>query len=84
MNSLEIDAMKLGFNRRNFIEEILNEDFNGSIRECAKTLGVATGYLNDLLRITNKDAGRDTLTKIWRYAIKTGKNPNKYIFVLEK
>lgn len=84
MNSLEFEAMKLGFNRRNFIEEILNEDFSGNIRECAKALSIATGYMNDLLRITSKDAGRDTLTKIWRYAIKTGKEPNRYIFVIEK
>lgn len=84
MNNFEIDAIRLGFNRRAFIEEILNEDFSGNIRECSKSLGIATGYLNGLLYMASKDAGRETLTKIWRYAKKTRRNPDKYIFVQEK
>lgn len=70
----------LGFNRRNFVEDILNLDFAGDIRSCAIALGMNPNYLHDLVYIPSKDAGTKTLTKIYQYARRTGKDPNKYIF----
>lgn len=75
------DELKImGFNRKRFVEEILNMDFNGNIRTCAITLGINPSYLHDLVYIPTKDAGPKTLTKIYHYCKHTGKDPESFIF----
>ena len=79
--SMEADkATVLGFNRKNFVQDILNQDFEGNIRECAVSLGMNPSYLHDLVFITTKDAGSKTLTKIYHYCKRVGKDPDLYIF----
>ena len=69
------DEKILGFNRKNFVEDILNAEFAGNIRTCAIQIGMNPSYLHDLIFITTKDAGIKTLTKIYHYAKQTGKDP---------
>ena len=83
LDFLKIDSLKLGLNRRAFVEDILNVDFEGNINDCAKKMGFSTKYLNELIRMPEKEAGCKTLTRIWRYAKKTGRDPEKYILKTE-
>ena len=78
----EIEGKKvMGLNRKKFIEDILNLDFKGNIRICAITLNMNPSYLHDLIFIPTKNAGIKTLTKIWHYCRRTGRNPEEYIFI---
>ena len=40
---------RLGFNRRAFVEDILNIDFNGDLKLCAKEIGITYSYLKELI-----------------------------------
>ncbi|MEN6383629.1 MAG: hypothetical protein ABFD79_00335 [Phycisphaerales bacterium] len=74
------ETQVMGLNRKRFVEEILNLDFNGSIRSCAISIGMNPSYLHDLIFIPTKDAGIKTLTKIYHYCKRTGKDPERFIF----
>jgi hypothetical protein len=81
----EIDETKImGLNRKKFVEEILNLEFNGNIRNCAITLNMNPSYLHDLVFIPTKEAGIKTLTKIYHYCKRTGKDPERYIFKMPR
>jgi len=81
----EIDETKImGLNRKKFVEDILNREFNGNIRTCAIMLGMNPSYLHDLVFIPTKEAGIKTLTKIYHYCKKAGKDPEQYIFKIPR
>lgn len=81
---MEYCFTKLGFNKQAFVEEILNNDFQGDISSCAHTLGITPSYLKKLLFSSISGAGMDVLTKIHLYAQIAKKNdPYKYIFIRE-
>lgn len=74
-----IDWAYIEFDRQLFVEEILNNEFDGNISECAKALKVSTTYLHDLIFVTTKKAGKANLTRIFRYCVKMGLDPLRYI-----
>lgn len=81
---MEYYIARLGFNRRAFVEDILNIDFNGDLKLCAKEIGITYSYLKELIYDSTKSAGKEALTKIHLYAqIARKPNPNKYIFIQE-
>lgn len=67
------------FERKLFVEEILNIEFSGNIKECAGAMKMSSTYLHELIYNTSKKAGKINLTRIFRYCIKTGKDPLRYI-----
>lgn len=74
-----IDWTFVEFERRLFVEEILNIEFEGNIAKCAKAMEMSPVYLHELIYNTSKNAGKINLTRILRYCIKTGKDPLRYI-----
>jgi hypothetical protein len=74
-----VDWTYVEFDRRLFVEEILNVEFDGNIGDCAKAMDMSTMYLHELIYNTSKKAGKINLTRIFRYCIKTGKDPLRYI-----
>jgi hypothetical protein len=77
----DIDHIFLGFNRRAFIQDIFEKEFNTNVRKCAMAMDMAPNYLRDLIYTPTRGAGNKTLSHIFRYCKKTGKNPELYIFI---
>ena len=75
----DIHNLTLAFDRKLFVEEILNLEFNGDIPSCAVAMEMPPKYLHELIFNANKKAGTITLSRILRYCKKTGKNPERYI-----
>lgn len=73
--------MNYGFNRRNFVEEILNERYGGDECACAKALDINVRYFRELIYHTDKDIGMKTTNKIFSYCQKNGLNHEKFILV---
>ena len=78
-----VDRLCIEFDRGMFVEEILNLEFDGSIKECAKAIGMAPAYLHDLIYHTSRKAGKINLTRILRYCVRTGKDPMRYIVKIQ-
>ena len=76
-----VDRTFIGFNRKHFIDEILNERFMGRFEPCAKAIGMNTNYLHDVVMNEGRDMGIHSLTKIYRYCVKNGLKAERYIFV---
>lgn len=79
---MDIDSLenfKMGLNRKNFVEQILNVDFKGNLTTCSIELKITRGYLYNLL-FNNQNAGRSAIEKIYKYCRKTNRDPEKYIF----
>jgi hypothetical protein len=74
-----IDKTFIEFDRRLFVEEILNVEFDGNISRCAKAVGMEPSYLHELIFNTSRKAGKVNLTRIFRYCMKTDKDPLRYI-----
>lgn len=77
----DIEHVYIGFNRMNFIREIFEPEFNCNVRNCAEAMGLKPNYLRDIIMSPTRDAGTKTLSCIYRYCIKTGKEPERFIFV---
>ena len=74
-----IDHLFLEFDRRLFVEEILNVEFCGDIAACANAMGMSSSYLHGLVYNTSTRAGKVNLTRILRYCVKSGKDPLRYL-----
>jgi hypothetical protein len=74
----------VGLNRKVFIKNIFEKEFNSNVRQCALALEMAPNYLRDLLYTPTCGAGTATLTNICRYCMKTGKDPVQYILTEPK
>jgi len=79
--NVDYNKVAIGFNRFNFIHQIFEPDFNANIRKCAEALGIRPNYLRDIIMNPDRDAGTKTLTLIYRYCCKTGRDPSPFIFV---
>lgn len=80
-NDDELDHIFIGLNRENFIKDIFEKEFNASIRLCASALDMAPNYLRDIIYTPTRGAGNKTLSHIYRYCKRTGKDPERYIFI---
>ena len=74
-----IDNAYVEFDRKLFIEEIVNLEFCGNIPECARRMKMNPSFLHDLIFKTSNKAGKINLTRIMRYCLETGKDPLRYI-----
>jgi len=81
MDKKDIDHICIGFNRKAFVRDIFEKEFNANVRKCAMALDMAPNYLRDLIFTPTRGAGSKTLSHIFRYCKKTGKNPELYIFI---
>lgn len=79
----ELDRFYIGLNRVNFIDEILNPIFGGNFRQCAEAMELRPNYLRDIIMSPTRDAGTKTLSAIYRYCVRKGLNPERFIFVLK-
>lgn len=70
----------LGLNRKRFVEEILNVDFDGDERRCAVELGLTPAYFKAMIVDLKKKGGLKLLSNLYWYCKRTGRNPEKYIF----
>lgn len=68
--------MQLGFNRVNFIKDIINNKFNGNITKCAIELSLSNSYLHAVIYDTKK-----LLNAIINYCTKNKIDYHKYIFI---
>lgn len=73
----------LGFNRENFVADILEPIFHRSIRSCAEAIGIRPNYLRDLLSNPEREAGTKTLSAIYRYCIRENRDPYPYLFIVK-
>lgn len=67
-------------NKKRFIEEILNVDFRGDVKNCAVALGLDPNYFNQMLMIPTKKGGSQLLSGVYAYCQKTKRNPELFIF----
>lgn len=70
----------LGFNKREFVTNILNEDFNGNLKMCARDIGISERCLRDLIFEPSRNASCETLSLIYHYCEKVNRNPLSFIF----
>ena len=80
MDLVELKKCKMEFNRKNFIEDIVNIDFEGDLKKCAETMGFSVAGLRKLI-YADSSGGKESLDKIYKYCKKTNRDPEKYIFV---
>lgn len=76
----ELLKWEMGFNRKNFVEDIVNIDFEGDLALCALTLGFSEKAIKKII-FTSTNGSKDTLDKIYKYCRKTNRDPEKYIFM---
>lgn len=81
MENKDLDHVALGFNRKAFIRDIFEKDFNANVRACAMALDMTPSYLRDLIYTPTRGAGNKTLSNIYRYCKKTDRDPEIYIFI---
>ena len=67
-------------NKENFINEILNVDFKGNVKECAIALDMNVNYFNCVLMTPTQRGGIQLLSKIKGYCKKTGRDPDRYLY----
>lgn len=75
-----IVATGFKLNRRHFIEEILNVDFQGDEKRCAIAMGVDPSYFHQMLYIPTKNGGNKLLGGIFMYCEETRKDAKRYLF----
>lgn len=75
------DKISIGFNRENFIKDILEPVFNANFTDCAKAMQMKPNYLRDIVMNPTRGAGTKFLTCIYRYCMKNNLDPKKYILV---
>lgn len=75
--------MQLGFNRVNFIKDIINNKFNGNITKCATELSLSNSYLHSVIYDTKNKGGMKLLNAIIHYCMKNKIDYRKYIFIKE-
>lgn len=75
--------MQLGFNRVNFIKDIINNKFNGNITKCAIELSLSNSYLHAVIYDTKNKGGMKLLNAIIHYCMKNKIDYRKYIFIKE-
>lgn len=73
--------MRLGFNRVNFIQDIINNKFNGNITKCATELSLSHSYLHAVIYDTKNKGGVKLLNSIINYCAKNKIDYHKYIFI---
>lgn len=73
--------MQLGFNRVNFIQDIINNKFNGNITKCATELSLSNSYLHAVIYDTKNKGGMKLLNAIIYYCMKNKIDYRKYIFI---
>lgn len=73
--------MQLGFNRVNFIKDIINNKFNGNITKCAIELSLSNSYLHAVIYDTKNKGGIKLLNAIINYCTKNKIDYHKYIFI---
>lgn len=66
------------FNRKDFKQDILINEFGGNLERCAKTLNLDFKNLDKILN-KNGTVGINTLKKIINHCEKVGLNSKKYI-----
>ncbi len=74
-----VDHLFLEFDRKLFVEEILNVEYSGDIAACARAMEMSPAYLHELVYHTTMRAGKVNLTRILRYCVRTGKDPLRYL-----
>lgn len=73
--------MQLGFNRVNFVQDIINSKFNGNVAKCATELALSHGYLHSVVYNTKNKGGMKLLNAIINYCTKNKIDYHKYIFI---
>lgn len=73
--------MQLGFNRVNFIKDVINNKFNGNITKCAIELSLSNSYLHAVIYDTKNKGGIKLLNAIINYCTKNKIDYHKYIFI---
>lgn len=76
--------MKYGFNRRNFVADILNDRFAGDEQACAAALGMSERYLKKVIYHRERGIGLATMSKIRAYCLQNGLDHETYILVREE
>ena len=71
----------LGFNRKQFVEDIVNNRFNGNITRCANELKISAAYLHGLIYNTKYTAGKKFFNAVIMYCRNNKMDWQKYIFV---
>ena len=56
MNNLDSEKVAIGFNRLNFIHQILEPDFNANIKKCADAISMRPNNLRDIIMNPDRDA----------------------------
>lgn len=73
--------MQLGFNRVNFVQDIINNKFNGNVAKCATELALSHGYLHSVVYNTKNKGGMKLLNAIINYCTRNKIDYHKYIFI---
>lgn len=79
-----LDKAFIGFNRENFVSEILNPRFGGNITDCAAAVDINAVYFRDVIKNSKREMGLLSLTKIWRYCVKNNLKAERYIFIAKE
>lgn len=66
--------------KEKFITEILIEDFQGNLTECAANLGISRGYLHVFLHSDKARAGHKLINAVYNYCKTSGRKPEMYFF----
>ncbi len=76
-----LDRLTLGLNREPFLRDIFETDFKNNIKECACALRITPNYLREILTVETRGVGTRALSNILQYCLRSGREPQKYIFV---
>ncbi len=77
----DLEKLNFGLNREMFLRDIFETDFKNNVRECALALRITPNYLREILTVPTRGCGVNTLSRIFQYCVRTGRSPEKYIFV---
>lgn len=67
-------------NHKKFVEEILNIDFKGNLRDCALALQLDPSYFSQVILQPHKPGGTKLLSSVYNYCKKTARDPEAFIF----
>ena len=78
-----LEHLYIGFNRENFIRDILEPLYNANITKCAMEVGIKPNYLRDIL-YSGRNAGVKPLSSVYRYCVRMKMDPTRYIFIFKE
>ena len=67
------------FNKKLFVEEILNVDFKGNVSKCAVAMEITPGYFSKMIFTPTMKGGLKLLGGVVRYCKQTGRDPERYL-----